>query len=170
MRERRNSSKRKFSLFWIWVVITGARSGKIENIGHVPLKAWYWSLYFYDVEQDPRSKGFLMINPATFEDEWMTFSEIALKRKTIRLKDFLENLFHEMICGGWLAAPTWPPSCTRTEVWFLATTVLMAEEEVGRRIKKGRRIVKVILIILVIFTEEEVGRRRGRRIRGVILI
>ena len=52
----------------------------------------------------------------------------------------------------------------------MATTVLMAEEEVGRRIKKGRRIMKVILIILVIFTEEEVGRRRGRRIRGVILI
>ena len=52
----------------------------------------------------------------------------------------------------------------------MATTVLMAEEEVGRRIKRGRRIMKVILIILVIFTEEEVGRRRGRRIKGVILI
>ena len=32
----------------------------------------------------------------------------------------------------------------------------MAEEEVGRRINRGRRIMKVILIILA---EEEVGRR-----------
>lgn len=38
---------------------------------------------------------------------------------------------------------TCPPSCTRTEVWFLATTVRMAKEKEGRR---RRRIREVILI------------------------
>ena len=45
---------------------------------------------------------------------------------------------------GWVDGDnTCPPSCTRTEVWFLATTVRMEKEEEGR---SRRRIREVILI------------------------
>ena len=46
---------------------------------------------------------------------------------------------------------TWPPSCTRTEVWFLATTVLMAEAKERRRRWRKTRVVILVLKISKMF-------------------
>ena len=101
---------------------------------------------FFNVEEDQRSKRFLILQQHLKMNGW-NFQRWPWKGKwsdsRISLTTMFMREFDSQGQGVFNGDYTCPPSCTRTEVWFLATTVRMAKEKEGRR---RRRIREVILI------------------------